>query len=346
MLSTTEFLRLLPKAELHCHFIATMRVDTLVELADVHGVPLRTRDPAALLQYDGLPDFLDVFVAANDVLRRPEDIARVAYEGVEDAVAAGNLRYREYFVNPDNFRTLGVDYPTLIDAMIAGLDRAEQEFGVGYRIIVAINRSLSARDAVHLVQEVVAHPRPAVVGVGQDHLTPDLTEDPLRFQDAYDLARRHGLRLSAHVGETMPEPAANVTDAVEALHLDRVDHGYRVVDDPDLLERMRQRGTPFTCAPHSTRELSGWPFTPEHRIARMVRAGLVVTVSTDDPVLFKTDIGREYTEALPAMGLDVGEITRIARAGFESAWCDEEQRTRLLAEFDAVVSERANTSGR
>lgn len=338
MLRTTEFLRMLPKAELHCHFIATMRVATLVELADFHGVALRTRDTTALLEYNGLPDFLDVFVAANDVLRRPEDITRVAYEGVSDAVAAGNLRYREYFVNPDNFRTVGVDYPTLIDAMIAGLDRAEQEFGVGYRIIAAINRSLSAQDAVRLVQEVIAHPRAAVVGIGQDHLTPDLTEDPLRFQDAYDLARRHGLRRSAHVGETMPEPARNVTDAVESLQLDRVDHGYRVVDDPDLLERMRQRGIPFTCAPHSTRELSGWPFAPEHRIARMVRAGLVVTVSTDDPVLFKTDIGREYTEALPAMGLDVEEITRIARAGFESAWCDEGQRALMLADFDEVVS--------
>ncbi len=338
MLSDTDFLRLLPKAELHCRFISTMRVTTLQELTRRDGIPLRTDDLEELLNYQGLPDFLDVFDAAQQAMRAPADIARVAYEGVVDAVRAGNLRYREYFVNPDNFAALGVDYPALIDALVEGFGRAEREFGVGYRIITAINRSLGPDAAVAMVEMVLAHPHPAVVGIGQDYLTPELAEDPLRFVEAYALAERNGLRCSAHVGETTAASPQNVRDAIETLHVDRVDHGYRVVDDPDVLELARLAGVAFTCTPHSTYELSDWGFEPGHRIAQMIRAGLVVTISTDDAVFFKTDIGREYTVALPAMGFELADAARLARAGFEAAWCDEASKARMLAEADGLIA--------
>lgn len=338
MLTETDFLRLLPKAELHCHFIATMRVGTLRELTAKHDIPLRTDDLDALLDYEGLPDFLEVFDAAQQALRTPEDIARVAYEGVADGVRAGNLRYREYFVNPDNFAALGVDYPTLVDAMVDGLDRGEREFGVGYRIIAAINRSLPPAAAVAMVQTVLAHPHPAVVGIGQDYLTPELTEDPLRFAEAYALAERHGLRRSAHVGETLSASPRNVLDAIEVLHVDRIDHGYRVVDDADVLAAALRSGVAFTCTPHSTSMLSAWEFAPDHRIARMIRAGLVVTIATDDAVFFRTDIGLEYTVALPAMGFGPADAARIARAGFAAAWCDEAEKSRRLSEVDGAIA--------
>ncbi|WOF22974.1 hypothetical protein N8K70_16510 [Microbacterium betulae] len=328
-----DALRLLPKAELHCHFVSTMRASTLVELAARHRVPLRTDDLDALFAYEGLPDFLDVFNAAHAALTTGDEIARVAYEGVEDAVRAGNLRYREYFVNPDNFRDAGIGYTSLVDAMTDGLVQAERDFGVGFRIVAAINRSLPAATAVDLVGTVLAHPRDAVVGIGMDDLTPELTEDPLRFQEAYALAARHGLRGTAHVGETLSADPRNVADAVFGLGVERVDHGYRVVDDADVLARVGEAGVPFVCTPFSTRMLSGWGFDPGHRIARMVRAGLRVTLATDDAVFFRTDIGREYSEALPAMGLGLDDAVRIARVGFEAAWCDESQRERMLADL-------------
>ena len=345
MLDDNDFLRLLPKAELHCHFVATMRVETLMELADAHDVPLRTTDMDDLLRYRGLPDFLDVFHAAQQVLRTTESISRVAYESVVDAVRAGNLRYREYFVNPDNFAELDIPYPDLIEALVSGFERAEREYGVGFGIICAINRSLPAQTAVEMVQTMLAHPHPAVLGIGQDYLTPELTEDPLRFRAAYALAEANGLRRSAHVGETMTAPASHVHEAIEHLHVDRVDHGYRVVDDPDTLDYARASGVAFTCTPHSTRMLSQWDFDENHRIAQMIRSWLVVTLATDDTTLFHTDIAREYTVALPAMGVDVDGAVRIARAGFEAAWCDDTRRQRLLADFDAAVLALTGTRG-
>jgi adenosine deaminase len=337
MLTESDYLRLLPKAELHCHFVSTMRVSTLLELAAAHDVALKTDDLDALLDYEGLPDFLDVFNAAHLALTTGDEIARVAYEGVADAVSSGNLRYREYFINPDNFAPRGIDYPSLIDAMVDGLDQAERDFGVGYRIVAAINRSLPASAATALVETVLAHPRERVVGIGQDDLTPELTEDPTRFREAYALAERHGLRRTAHVGETMQASPRNVLDAITELHVDRIDHGYRVVDDAEVLARVAETGIPFTCTPHSTDMLSGWEFAPDHRIAKMIRAGLPVTLATDDAVFFKTDIGAEYIVALPAMGFGAADAARIARAGFEAAWCDDEEKQRLLADADGAI---------
>ncbi|MFD1722268.1 adenosine deaminase family protein [Amnibacterium endophyticum] len=336
-----ERLRRLPKTELHCHFVSTIRPATLAELAARERIELPHHDPSAPFDEGGLLAFLQVFDAAQAVLTRPEDVARVAAEGVADAVAAGSLRYRELFVNPDD---LPLPYPVLIDAMIDGLEQGRAEWGVGSRIVVAIDRSLPASSAVALVETVLAHRRAAVVGIGQDNLTADGAEDALRFRDAYALAERHGLKRTAHVGETMRAQPADVPDAIDALRLDRVDHGYRVVDDPDALARARDSGVPFDCTPYSTLRLSQWPFAPDHRIARMIRAGLPVNLSTDDAVFFDTDIGREYADALPAMGLDLEDATRIARAGFEAAWCDDDERAAMLAEFDAAVRAGAGSS--
>ncbi len=332
MIDYETYLQLLPKAELHCHFVSVMRPAKLVELAKRYDVPLRTYDFDELLDFHGLSEFLDVFNAAHEVLTTPEDVATVAFEGVEDAIAEGNLRYREYFINPDNFRSR-FDYATLIEAMADGLSRAEQRYGVGYKIVVAINRELGPETATALVRDVLEAGHPDVVGIGMDDLTPEKTEDPLRFREAYALAKEGGLKLTAHVGETMTaaEPR-NVVDAIDVLQVDRIDHGYRVVDDPAALKRAQEAGIPFASTPVSTRVLSGWPFTPDHRIAQMIRAGLTVSFATDDAVFFRSDIGKEYREALPAMGFGPDVAKAVSLAGFASAFCDEDQKARMLAD--------------
>ena len=333
MIDLDTYLHLLPKAELHCHFVSVMRPETLVRLARKNGVQLPTENVVDLLDFDNLADFLVVFNAAHEVLVEAEDFATVAYEGVEGGIRDGNLAYREYFINPFNFPA--ISYGDLVDAIASGLQRAERDFGVGFRLIAAINRSHSPERAVELVETVLANPRHFVVGIGQDDLTPELTEDPTRFAAAYELAGANGLRRSAHAGETMTASAQNVVDAIATLHVDRVDHGYRVVDDASALKIAVDSGVAFTCTPVSTRVLSGWAFDGDHRIVAMVRAGLPVTFATDDAVFFQTDIGREYREAIPAMGLSAADARAIARAGFTAAWCTDAEKAALLARFDA-----------
>jgi adenosine deaminase len=331
MITYPEYLRQLPKAELHCHAVATIRPATLIELADAYGVALPSTDPAALFDYDNIVDFLVVFRAANGVFTSPDDFSRVAYEGVADAVAAGNLRYREYFVNANTFA--GLHYVDVIDGLIDGLRRAERDYGVGFGIIPAIHRGRSVECAIELVQALIDHPRDEVVGVGQDDLTAAATESPELWLAAYELAQTHGINRTAHVAEIHGSLAASVTVAMGDLACSRIDHGYHVMDDPDVVAIARDAQIPFTCTPFSTNVLSGWQIDADHPVAQMIRAGLNVTFSTDDPTFFRTDIGREYVEGLPAMGFGPEVARTISLAGVDAAWCSPDQKTALRLDF-------------
>ncbi|MGP3533452.1 adenosine deaminase [Microbacterium sp. RD1] len=341
MISFEDYLQLLPKTELHCHLVSTMRPATLHELAQRYGVELWSDDVDELFDFADLVDFLRGWRVAHEVLRESADLERVAWEGVADAVAQGNLRYREYYVNPQYFAhpeyagARPMSYVEVMAAVIAGLSRAERDFGVGFRVVAAINRRESAEAAVALVREMIAHPFAEVVGIGQDDLTPENTEDPTRFADAYALAGAHGLLRTAHVGETPAARPSAVRDAIEVLGCDRIDHGYRVVDDPAVLALARDRGIGFATTPVSTTICSGWTLDEGHRIRAMIDAGLPVSVSTDDAMFFRTDLGREYREGLVALGLDAAAAKRIALDGIDMAFCSDAEKERLRAEFRA-----------
>jgi len=335
VISYADYLQLLPKTELHCHFASTMSAPLFLELAAKHGVTLPSSDPATLFDFEDLRDFLVAFRYAHDVLRDPEDFERVAYEGVRAAVAEANLRYREYALNPQYFFSRGLTYRQVMDPIIAGLRAAERDFGVGFGIIAAINRRESPASAVEMVQQVIDHDLPEVVGIGQDDLTPEDTEDPARFAEAYALAKRHGLARTAHVAETPYAQPGAVREALDVLDCDRLDHGYRIVDDPELVAYARERDVVFTVTPVSTTICSGWTLDEQHRIRAMIDAGLRVAVSTDDAMFFRTDLGREYREGLAAMGVDAETAKRIALNGIDGAFCDDAQKARLRADFQA-----------
>ncbi|WP_375387471.1 adenosine deaminase [uncultured Amnibacterium sp.] len=333
MLDVDDYLRLLPKTELHCHLVSTMTAGMLVAQAEKHGVPLRTTDPARLFDYRDLQDFLVAFEAAHQVLRTPEELAQVAYDGVRIAAEDGALRYREYFVNPQSFAEVGLGYRPLMEGVIEGLSRAQADFGIGFGIVVAIRKDVTPAQAVELVRLVGDTPLPEVVGIGADYLTAEGTEDPARFADAYRLAKRLGLKTTIHAGETPNASPDDVRAALDVLGVDRIDHGYRVVDDPQLLARVVDEQIPFDCTPISTTICSGWRLDPQHRIARMIEAGVNVNISTDDALFFRTDLGREYREGLVALGVDAPTARRLALNGIDAAFCSDDEKAALRARF-------------
>jgi adenosine deaminase len=333
MLALDDYLRLLPKTELHCHFVSTMSAGMLIAQAEKHGVPVRTTDPARLFDYRDLRDFLVAFEAAHQVLRTPDELAQVAFDGVRTAAIDGALRYREYFVNPQSFADVGLGYRPLMDGILEGLRRAEAELGVGFKVIVAIRKDVTPAEAVQLVQHVADNPYPEVVGIGADYLTAEGAEDPARFADAYALARRVGLRTTIHAGETPSASPDDVRAAIDVLDVDRIDHGYRVVDDPALLARVVESQIPFDATPISTTICSGWRLDPSHRLATLIASGANVNISTDDAVFFRTDLGREYREGLVALGVDARTARRLALNGVEAAFCSDDEKAALRARF-------------
>ncbi|WP_432562973.1 adenosine deaminase family protein [Kineococcus sp. SYSU DK003] len=335
--STSRYLAAVPTTELHCHFASTIRPGRLVGWARERGVALRTDDPAELARYTGLQDFLELFNAAHAVFRSADDIALVAYEGVRACVATANLRYREYYVNPDNFADLGLGWPTVLSGMVAGLTRAREEFGVGFGIVPAVDRSRDLATAHAMLDTVLASPHPAVVGLGQDDLAADGYESATAWEPVFRRAREAGLRTSAHVGEISTSTAASVVEAVEVLGLDRVDHGYHVLDDPAVVEAARASGVHFNCTPTSAHLLSGWALDTTHPVARMIEAGLPVNLSTDDEVFFDTSLSAEFEHLTTDFGFGPDVVEAVCLNGVEASFTDEGTKETLRREFRVAL---------
>jgi adenosine deaminase len=325
-----EFLRRVPKIELHCHFEGTVRPATFAELARKHDVALPTDDVDKLYDYDSIYEFLKIFGMVSSTLIDREDFARAAYESLEDGVKLGNLKYREMFFNPTLHTSRGVPYPTVVDGLVDGIRAAEQDLGVGCRLIADVYRQDPLAVAVEMVEAVLAHRPDELIGLGMDGA--EAPDPPEKFQEAYKLARNGGLRLTAHACEDAP--AQNITTCLDVLGCERIDHGYHILGDENVVERCRDQGITFTVCPTATAVCY---FDPDdyttHPIRDMVSKGLKVMINSDDPTMFHTDIGSEYVRMTEAAGWEPAKVREFVLNGIDGSWLDDSEKTRRRREF-------------
>lgn len=289
----------LPLIDLHLHLPGTVRAETLAELASANGVelplpagqlyPRINSDPTEEESTRG-PWFplLRVYELISASLRRREDFARVVFEALEDGQRDSGLCYAELAFSPSVHMQAGVDYAAMTAGISDGFARARDELGVDGRAIAAVNREDTAEVAVDMVETVIAHPCPDVVGIGLDFY--ELAGLPEKFAEAFRLAGEHGLFRTAHAGEHAPT-AETVTTAIEVLGCDRIDHGYQILRSPEIVARCAERGIIFNVAfTTSRRALIDWR---KESVVAMVDAGLRVSINSDDPALFPTTLRRE-----------------------------------------------------
>lgn len=352
-----EVARRLPKVDLHCHLIGTVGVDTVRALALREGVewdadPGRVYEtinsvPPAGVEFGGvrLPtsesgpmqtnghSLLAVTEWVADLLTRQEDFIRVGYEAAVGAYGASNTRHLELHVEVGAFRRRGLEYVQVVDGLIEGLTAAQADSGVSSRLIAAIDRSRPAGEALEVVDDVAAHPRAQMVGIGLDNL--ETTGPPERFAAAYARAAEIGLRRTAHAGEHDPT-ARNVAACIEVLDCERVDHGYFALTDPDLISRCRDRQIPFTCIFTTSRR--SWRAWRRTSIAALLAAGIAVVLASDDPAMFPTSLSAEYEIGVVDLGLGLEALLALSRRGVDAAWIAEEERRALHASFDDEIT--------
>jgi adenosine deaminase len=336
-----EALARLPKVELHCHIEGTMRPATLIEMAGRTGVNLPATDPAELYRYSSLDDFLRVFWLVQSTLSDRSDWARLAYESVADAAAAGVV-YRETFFTPARHLATGQDLAEIIAGLAEGLAAGEDDTGVRVMLICDIDRAYGGGAARELVERLVelrsagAPGTERILGVGMD--STELGVNPLDFADAYRLADRAGFRRTAHQGENSPPSA--IAACVDLLGAERIDHGLSLLDDPVLTSRLAAERIPLTVCPTSNiRIANAVSRLEDHPFPQMRAAGLLATVNTDDPAMIDLDLATEYAAIRAAYGYGWDEMVAIAQDGVEAAWVDADERTRLRKQIQAA-SER------
>ena len=328
-----DYLRRLPKVELHCHVEGTLRPTTVVELAAKHGIALPTTDVGKIYAYDTIYEFLEIFRLVNSTVIDREDFARMAYESLEDGVTLGNLRYREMFFNPTLHTPRGVAMATVIDGLIDGCRAAEADLGVRCSLIADVYRQDPPDVARQMVEEVLANRRPELIGLGMD--AAEAPDPPEKFVEAYKVAARAGLRLTSHCAED--GPAANVTTCLDVLGCERIDHGYHVLEDEAVVARCRDEGVFFTCCPTSTAVVYGWPDLTTHPITKMIDAGLKVMLNSDDPTMFHTDIGKEYVDFCGQNHYGPPLVRELVLNGVDASWLDDGDKVAMRQRFETEI---------
>lgn len=337
------FLRLMPKVELHCHLLGTVRERTFLDLAVRNGAPLGRAEIEGFYARGERPKGVLHILRALDevVLRRPADLHRLAYEYLEEAAAHG-VRHAEVFWNPTGtVRRSGIPYPRAADAILAGFADATRDFGVFALLVPSIDREASPAEAVEMVEWVVAHPCEEVVGIGMDYRETD--RPPELFAEAYHLAKRAGgLRATAHAGE-FGTPWTNVRTALDVLGTERIDHGYTVMDEPDFARRCAEAGIVFTVVPTNSYYLRTLPserWASDHPIRRMPGMGLRIHPNTDDPTFHRVSATRCWGMMVRDFGFGLDDLRGFMLNGIDGSWAPEAARAAWrrdwAAEFDAL----------
>ncbi|GAA2532263.1 adenosine deaminase [Streptomyces levis] len=328
---STEYLRALPKAEVHCHLEGCVPPETARRLAERHGVtlPAGARDGGDRYLFRNFDEGLEIYVAVSNSMQTRDDFRAVTYESLV-AGAAGGLRYREIAFNPQNHPELA--YAEMMDGILAGAREARAEAGVESRIIVAINRELGGEAALALVREVIAHPLDEVVAIGLD--SNELAGRPSEFVAAYDLAREAGLKLTAHAGEH--GDSTEMVECLDLLRVDRIDHGYAALLDADLLSRTVASQIPYSACwfvDYPEAEVEG----RRRDVAAMAAAGLNMCLNSDDPALIGPEVHECFIDAAAHLDWDVEDAERHALSGLDACFADEATVERLRAEFTAEL---------
>ncbi|MGS2586227.1 adenosine deaminase family protein [Streptomyces hebeiensis] len=367
---TDGYLQRLPKTDLHCHLIGTVRATTFAELARRAGLDLPASPETIYRDVNSLPPdpklYEDTRIpvprgrAADepevsyslfqvsrwivDALRDADDLTRITYEAFEAAHRTSSVRHLEVSFDglPPHLSTLG--YRGAVEAYAEGIRLAERDFGMSGRLIAAVDRSTSADEALARVREVADNPHEYVAGIGLDNL--ETVGPPERFADAYRLAGAAGLRRTAHSSEHAPV-AHNTITCLDLLGCDRIDHGYYVLEDDAVVARCREERVPFLVAFTTSRR--SWRPWRRASIAAMIDAGLNVVLADDDPGLFPTTLTDEYRIAADDLGLGRAKLRAMALAGVDACWLPDGEkaalRDRFVAELDALDAEGTGETG-
>ena len=325
----------LPKAELHVHVEGTFEPELIFALAERNRVSLPYASVDALrraYEFTDLQSFLDLYYAAMTVLRTEHDFAELAHAYLARAREQGVV-HAEIFFDPQAHTARGVAFETVIDGLWSAVRESEQRYGITSKLIMCFLRDQSAESALATLERALPYGE-RIVAVGLD--SAEVGHPPSKFERVFERALAEGWKTVAHAGEE--GPPAYVWQALDLLHVSRVDHGVRSLEDPRLVARLRDERIPLTVCPLSNVKLRVVDTLHDHPLARMLGERLVATVNSDDPAYFGGYVGDNFAAVAEALDLAPTSLVTLARNSFEAAFIDEPTRTAYLARLAAAAA--------
>ncbi|WP_397474870.1 adenosine deaminase [Pusillimonas sp.] len=334
-----DFIVGLPKTELHLHIEGTLEPEMIFLLAQRNGVKLAYESEQALRDayaFTDLQSFLDLYYAGAGVLITEHDFHDMTLAYLR-RIHADGVRHVEIMFDPQTHTVRGVAMETIFKGLASAMRQARSQWGISGYLILSFLRHLSEEDAFTTLEQALPLREQYAdiwTAIGLD--SAERGNPPEKFERVYAKCRELGFRLVAHAGEE--GPPAYVRDALDLLHVERIDHGVRSEEDPGLMQRLLDLQMPLTVCPLSNLKLCVFDAMEQHNLARLLRRGLRVTVNSDDPAYFGGYLADNYMAVAQALDLSRDDLAVLARNSILACFLPEQEKNFLLDELDNYLA--------
>lgn len=326
-LADIEFISALPKAELHLHLEGSLEPELMFQLAKRNRIDLSYKtadDVRAAYQFTDLQSFLNIYYQSADVLRTEQDFYDLTWAYMSRCSQQGIVHVEPFF-DPQTHTDRGIPFATVITGIHRALQRAETELGISSALILCFLRHLSEEAAFDCLEQAMPWLH-LLAAVGLD--STEKGNHPSKFQKVFTKARSLGLKTVAHAGEE--GPAQYITDSLELLHIERIDHGVRCIEDPDLMQHLIRERIPLTVCPLSNVKLKVFQQMSDHNILTLLEQGLCVTVNADDPSFFGGYLLENFMALVEDLHLNRGQAAQLCANSIEASFLPEKAKTHYF----------------
>lgn len=329
-----ELIRALPKAELHVHIEGTFEPGLMFEIAQRNQIAIPYQSVEEVKQaynFHNLQSFLDIYYAGANVLIHEQDFYDLAWAYFEKC-AADHVVHTEMFFDPQTHTDRGIAFATVINGLQRACDDAQRKLGISSRLIMCFLRHLSEEAAFETLEQALPF-KAQIIAVGLD--SSELGHPPSKFERVFAKARELGFLTVAHAGEE--GPAEYVWEALDVLKVNRIDHGVRSEEDPQLMQRLIAEKMPLTVCPLSNLKLCVVNDMAEHNIRRLLQQGVQVTVNSDDPSYFGGYMNDNFIAVAEALELSNEELKQLAVNSFEASFISDTEKQRWKAQIEKLA---------
>jgi len=322
-----EFIKALPKAELHLHIEGSLEPELMFELAERNNVPLpfaSVEEVQAAYVFSDLQSFLDIYYAGAGVLLQVSDFFDLTWAYIQ-RVQKQNVRHIEIFFDPQTHVSRGINFDTIINGIYKALQKANKEFGLTFKIIMCFLRHLDEESGFEMLDQASAH-KEKIVGVGLD--SSEIGNPPSKFKKLFEKAIEKGFLTVAHAGEE--GPPEYIWEALDILKVKRIDHGIQCLKDKKLIEKLINSQTPLTVCPLSNIKLSVFNKLEDHNLKKMLDKKLMVMINSDDPAYFGGYLNQNLIETQAALNLSKDEVKTLLINSFKSSFLNEEKKKEWI----------------
>ena len=329
-----KFIAGLPKVELHLHIEGSLEPELMFELAQRNNIDIPFAHPddvRAAYDFSNLQSFLDIYYQGAQVLVTARDFYDLTWAYMLRC-KTDNVLHTELFFDPQTHTSRGVDFETVMTGITQALAKAETELGISSQLILCFLRHLDEASAFNTLQEAQAW-KQHIVAVGLD--SAELGHPPEKFARVFAAALKQGYLTVAHAGEE--GPSSNIVDALDILHVSRIDHGVRCVDDPQLVARLIEEKTHLTMCPLSNTKLKVFASMTQHNIVDLLRLGVSVGINADDPAYFGGYMNDNFNAVAAVHALSYEQLAQFSANAIDASFCSLQRKQELHQQLQTYM---------